>query len=403
MTKANLYKMLLLAAFTVSGTLIMLSPGQAQPAQVSPGYLRTSGSRIVDSTGATVGLSGLNWFGFETDTNAPHGLWARNWQEMLDQVQDLGYNTLRIPFSNAMLNPGVMPTSIDYHKNPDLTGLTAIQVLDRIIDGAGARGVRVILDNHRSSSGGGPEENGLWYTPAYPEARWIEDWQILANRYKGNPAVIGMDLRNEAFNACWGCGDMNIDWRLAAERAGNAILAVNPDLLIIVEGVMGYDNQYYWWGGNLMGAAEHPVRLDVAERLVYSTHDYPESVYAQPWFEAPDYPNNLPAVWDSFWGYLLDENIAPILIGEFGTKYLTQKDQEWLQTLQGYIQQKGISWTFWTLNPNSGDTGGILLDDWTTVHQGKQEVLAQILYPFGPLTPAPAAVYHLWLGMILID
>ena len=40
--------------------------------------------------------------------------------------------------------------------------------------------------------------------------------------------VIGMDLRNEPYNACWGCGEASRDWRLAAEKAGNAILEVNP-------------------------------------------------------------------------------------------------------------------------------------------------------------------------------
>ena len=53
--------------------------------------------------------------------------------------------------------------------------------------------------------------------------------------------VIGADLHNEPHApACWGCGDKALDWRLAAERAGNAILAVNPNWLIFVEGVNCY-------------------------------------------------------------------------------------------------------------------------------------------------------------------
>jgi endoglucanase len=48
-----------------------------------------------------------------------------------------------------------------------------------------------------------------------------------------------------------------------------------------------------------------------------------------------------------------------------------------------------MSWTFWSLNPNSGDTGGILLDDWVSVHQGKQDVLRQIQYPF----------YRIWIPL----
>ena len=68
--------------------------------------------------------------------------------------------------------------------------------------------------------------------------------------------------------------------------------------MIIVEGVAQYNGQYTWWGGNLMGVKDHPVRLDVPNRLVYSTHEYPESIYPQSWFNASNYPDNLPAVWD---------------------------------------------------------------------------------------------------------
>ncbi len=37
---------------------------------------------------------------------------------------------------------------------------------------------------------------------------------------------------------------------------------------------------------------------------------------------------------------------------------------------------EGMSWTWWSWNPNSGDTGGILADDWTTVLQNKVALLA---------------------------
>ena len=35
----------------------------------------------------------------------------------------------------------------------------------------------------------------------------------------------------------------------------------------------------------------------------------------------------------------------------------------------------GCRFTYWSWNPNSGDTGGIALDDWTTVNQAKQAIL----------------------------
>lgn len=375
---------------------VMLSTNLSQT-KIGSNYLHTSGNRILDASGRVVGLSGVNWFGFETESRAPHGLWSRNWEEMLDQIRALGYNVIRLPFSNAMLAPGTKPTGINYAENPDLHNLTSLEVMDQIIAGARARNIRVILDNHRSTAGGGPESNGLWYTAAYPESRWIEDWKMLARRYRGNDAVVGMDLRNEPHGACWGCGDPARDWRLAAERAGNAILSVNPDLLIIVEGVSTHNGQTTWWGGNLMGAREFPVRLNVPDRLVYSPHEYPASVYPQSWFQDPNYPDNLPAVWDKYWGYLAAD--VPILVGEFGTRFETEKDRQWLEKFTSYIKTKRLHWTFWSLNPNSGDTGGLLLDNWSAVHTEKQALLKTIQYPLIgsgsapiPMTSTPSLV-----------
>ncbi len=385
--RKSLHVSILLSVIAALG----ISSLMTRSTKAASNYLHTSGNKIVDASNNIVGLSGLNWFGFETSNNVPHGLWSRSYKDMLDQIKSLGYNVIRLPFSDAVLQPGVMPNSINYNLNPDLVNLTSLQVMDKIINEAGARGIKIILDNHRSTAGGGPEANGLWYTSAFPESKWIADWTMLTTRYKDNPAVIGMDLRNEPHDpACWGCGDTSKDWRLAAEKAGNAILAINPNLLIIVEGVQSYNGQYIWWGGNLLGAQTYPVRLNIPNRLVYSPHEYPESISSQPWFSDPNYPNNLPGIWDKFWGYLSKQNIAPILIGEFGTKYATVKDQQWLQTLKPYIQQNHLNWTFWSLNPDSGDTGGLLLDDWITVNQTKQDILKQIQYSFnGSSSPLP--------------
>jgi endoglucanase len=37
-------------------------------------------------------------------------------------------------------------------------------------------------------------------------------------------------------SATWGTGNLTTDWNTAAEKAGKAVLAINPDVLIIVEG-----------------------------------------------------------------------------------------------------------------------------------------------------------------------
>jgi endoglucanase len=295
----------------------------------------------------------------------------------LDQIQSLGFNSIRVPFCSQMLDAGSTPNGIDFGQNPDLQGLTALQILDKLVDGATARGLRIVLDRHRPDSGAQSE---LWYTAQYSEQRWLSDWTMLAQRYASNPTVIGFDLHNEPHgSATWGDGNMATDWRLAAQRAGNAILAVNPHLLIIVEGVQTAGGTSYWWGGNLKGAASAPVTLSVSNQLVYSIHDYPASVSAQSWFSDPTYPTNMPGVWDSYWGFLVTQNVAPVWIGEFGTLDQTASDQQWLSSMVSYLGGKSLGFAFWCLNPDSGDTGGLLADDWTTVNQNKLSALAPLL------------------------
>ncbi|MDQ1037005.1 endoglucanase [Streptomyces sp. V3I8] len=361
-------------------------------AEAAPGagYWHTSGRQILDAAGQPVRIAGINWFGFETSNNAVHGLWARDYKSMIDQMKSLGYNTIRLPYSDDILKSGAVANSIDFSggKNADLQGRTPLQIMDRIVAYAGQDGLKVVLDRHRPDATG---QSALWYTAAVPETTWITNLKALATRYKGDPTVVGIDLHNEPHDpACWGCGDTARDWRLAAQRAGNAVLSVNSELLVMVEGVQTVDGVSGWWGGNLMGVARYPVQLDVPGRVVYSAHDYATSVAQQSWFSDPSFPANMPGVWDKYWGYIFKQNIAPVWVGEFGTTLQSTVDQKWLAALVDYLRPTGtygadsISWTFWSWNPNSGDTGGILKDDWTTVDTVKDGYLASVKAPGFP-------------------
>ncbi len=375
---------------SISVTDVVVTEGTT--GNVPTGALSTLGNQIIDETGQSVRLAGVNWFGFETTNFAPHGLWSRGYVEMMDQMKAEGFNTIRLPYSDELFDAGSNPTGIDFSKNPDLQGLSGPEIMDRIVAQADELGMRVILDHHRSEAGNSANESGLWYSAEYPESVWINNLTQLATRYANNRSVVGIDLHNEPHGgATWGDGSVN-DWRLAAERAGNAVLAANPSLLIIVEGVEAASSGSYWWGGNLSNAGDAPVRLDLANRLVYSAHDYPASVYQQQYFNDPAYPNNLTEVWNENWGYLFRDGIAPVLLGEFGSKLETASDQQWFDTMVEYLKgdldgdgdydlepgQEGISWTYWSWNPNSGDTGGILKDDWQTIHDNKVDGLEPV-------------------------
>src|SRR5689334_2985325 len=149
--------MLFTSAFTLLAVLLGLLrwPG-GQPATVSAagtGYWHTSGNQILDSNNQQVRIAGINWFGLETANYAPHGLWTRGYKEMLDQIKSLGYNTIRLPYANQLFDAGSTPNSIDYSKNPDLAGLTGLQIMDKVIEYCGQIGLRIILDRHAINAG----------------------------------------------------------------------------------------------------------------------------------------------------------------------------------------------------------------------------------------------------------
>ena len=361
-------------------------------------FFSTVGNQIVDANGNAVRLTGINWFGFETGNAVPHGLWQRGYKDLLDQVKTLGFNTLRIPFSEQMLATNAAAQSINFNVNPDLQGLTPLQVLDKIVAYCGQIGLRIFLDRHSAKADDYMNED-VWYIPGdsyYTEQQWINDWVMLATHFAGNPTVIGADLFNEPKKtATWGSSSPATDWNHAAERCGNAILAANPNWLIIVEGTGQFGGTTTWWGGDLQGVTTYPVVLNVTNKLVYSMHEYPASLFVQAWFTNTSYPTNLPSVWNSFWGYIYRSNTAPLLMGEFGSQLASVSDQQWLTGLMNYVNgdfngdgvndlaagKKGLSFTYWCLNPDSGDTGGILNNDWTTVNQAKMSYLTGSLAP----------------------
>lgn len=315
----------------------------------------------------------------------------------------MGFNCVRMPFSGdfAVAGRQIPNTAVDWDKNPEFVGKSAAEVMDLILDYCESLGLYVVLDHHRREAGQGAD--GSPVSGSYTQANWIARWTFMANRYKDHPAVVGADVHNEPHDLTWN------DWATHVEACGNAILATAPDWLIFVEGVgINSDSTPYWWGGALKDVATRPIVLNVASKVAYSPHEYGQSVGSQAWLSkdgnnVPNYPNNLPAVWDAHWGYIYKNNIAPIWIGEYGgffgldgtggnTKPNGPVEIQWVQSLIKYLNgdydlngtidipagKKGMSASYWGYNPNSGDTGGLVQDDWVTHQTPKLTLLAAL-------------------------
>lgn len=210
-------------------------------------WLATSGCVASAMYGGTVGaqnavsdthfvepLRGVNWRGLETAQHLPQGLDQRPWREVLDQMQSLGINAIRLPLCSDTLH-GAMPTNLDLVRNPDLKGRTALQIADAIMDEAGKRGMRVLLAYHGVECP--TDRNPLLRSVDESEHQWISDVQFITSHYRAQQKVVmGVDLADMANHRPFQSGgDSAPDWNPVVERAAAAILAMNPDWLIGVQ------------------------------------------------------------------------------------------------------------------------------------------------------------------------
>lgn len=392
-------------------------------------WLHAEGSRLYDMNGNEVWLTGANWFGLNCIEYSPHYLYAGDIDDILSEVADRGINVIRFPISTELIlswmndtpyqisaggmqasynppvdmddgNGGIIKAGTYGHINKDFveadgkTLITSDRGFDIILDKCKKYGIKAFIDIHSPHADNSGHNYNLWYGKETADGTmvttdlWIESLVWIADKYKNNDTLIGYDLKNEPHGkgqegdkaAKWdGSTDEN-NWAYAATKCADAILDVNPNALIFIEGVEQSlsgampgdywgiadrrDNSPYvgaWWGGNFRGAREYPIKPEHGtSQIVYSPHDYGPSVYAQTWFNK-DFTTQtlLDDYWYDTWAYINAENIAPELIGEWGGHMDGAENQKWMTLLRDYMIDNHINHTFWCLNTNSGDTGGL--------------------------------------------
>ena len=288
--------------------------------------------------------------------------------------------------------------------NPELKGLNSLQIFDKALDICESNDLKVMIDIHSAETDLAGHTYPLWHTPKIDEHQYKQALSWLSSRYKTSDTVIAYDLKNEPhgkaeepLHAIWNDSDSMNNWKRFAEEAANAVLDKDPYALIVIEGVQVYpknisgnnytsdtEDDYHntWWGGNLMGVRHHPIDLGSPERnrqIVYSVHEYGPSVFMQPWFDKDySYETLYKDAWHDLWLYIAEEDIAPVFIGEWGG-FMDEQTLKWLKLSRRLIQDHGLSFAVWCLNPESPDTGGLLKDDFRTWDEEKYSFVKEML------------------------
>ena len=378
------------------------------PKPTTDDWLSVKGSKIVDKNGKEVWLTGCNWFGYNTGTNTFDGLWACDLNTSIASIADHGFNLLRVPISSELIknwSNGNYPTAnFNQATNSYLVGMNSLEIFDYVVGQCRANGLKIMIDIHCAKTDAMGHNKPLWTDGDISEKDYLDTLAWMAKRYKNDDTIIAFDLENEPHGkpnesprAKWDNSKDSDNWKYIAEKAANSVLKQNPNVLVMVEGIEIYpidtkkngnfsstnsaDYLFFWWGVNLRVEKDNPIDLGKYQnKLVYSPHDYGPAVYQQPWFKSGYNYNSLyKDCWHDNWFYIQEDGIAPLLIGEWGG-YMTEPNLTWMTHLRKFIKTNKINHTFWCFNANSGDTGGLVKDDFVTWDTEKYNFVKEVLW-----------------------
>jgi hypothetical protein len=260
----------------------------------------------------------------------------------------------------------------------------------------------VLIDNHLRED-----------TSALDNAdAWAANWAKLVKELSSDSVVkqhLMVDLLNEpdqyglqwgAQNGKPGLGDLYI-------KAMDAIEAVAPKTLYFIEGTGQGGLQANWGDGfatdnvdiGSMGLSNpRPffamlLSKPYAKRVVLAPHVYGPAVTTN---DKGSSGAELVSRLTKSFGHLTKDGFCtgktchtfPVAIGEFGSKLTDARDVATLSGLSDYLQAKGAgddgqhyaisNWFWWSWNADSGDTGGLVTDDWVSLQWGKLDLLAKL-------------------------
>ena len=336
--------------------------------------LRTKGRYIIDKNDVRFKLASINWYGASDELFIPGGLDVQHRHDIAMAIRRLGFNSVRLPYADEMVrkNPLIAPDLLV--ANADLVGSKALDIFQAVVQALTDVGLAVIINNHITQARWCCDANlcdGTWSNDylgplcrvTQTEDEWVENLVTVMRAHVHNPFVIGVDLRNEV-RSVWGRFTWNT-WAAAAEKAAGVLHIMQPEWLMIVEGVSS--------ANDLSGARTRPVELTVPKKLVYSAHVYGWSGWGSlsPYWKREYESFAADMIYN--WAYLLVSDTAPVWIGEIGVPEKPNKgDLHYWKNLMRFLEETDVDFGYWAINPrkpkdNELETYSLIEDDWKTI------------------------------------
>lgn len=312
----------------------------ALPAFAESKLVRTEGKHFVAPDGSTLAIKGIslgNWlmpegymFKFEVAKSPrqiygafdrllgperAQAFWAEYRARYIAEddirfIKSVGFNTVRIP-----LHWNLFMTADGTMAGPGWS------LLDKVLGWVKAADLRAIVDLHAAPGGqtginhdDGPGYPLMFYVPRDRDLT-VKLWQAIAQRYAGDPTILGYDILNEPIAPYHDTATLNPRLEPFYKRVTEAIRAVDPGRIVILAAGQ-WSSSFDMFGPPF------------AENLAYTYHSFWASTKR-----------------DSIQRHLNFSNRynVPLFLGETG-----ELTDDWNAEFRILHETHGIGWSFWT-------------------------------------------------------
>jgi endoglucanase len=305
-------------------------------------------------------LKGANWFGYDTDCNIVNGLWINSLDYYFNLFSnELNINALRIPFGFETIEQWDNPPKYEcLTADPWINKITIKDSLHILFKKAIEHKIVILLDFHTIEQ----KITDYLLSDNITIDKMYEMWRKIMNEFQQYKNFLGIDIKNEPHG--------NIQWDEWSLYVSNIITFIHSNFpkykgLYFIEGLEDQSSNSVW-GGSFTYLNINMLKMLPMDKIVFSPHIYGVSVRGDI-AEQDTY-----ALFDYWFGNLkfrFHQN--PIILGEIGGMNIGT-DLDWHNKIKNYLKKRDYRDVFyWCLNPNSYDTGGLLMFDWKTIDYSK--------------------------------
>ena len=225
-------------------------------------------------------------------------------------IKSVGFNTVRIPLHYRLFMDA----------DGEITGEGWL-LLDRVVSWVRDAGLLAIVDLHAAPGGqtginhdDGPGYPLMFYVPR-DRALTVKLWRAIAQRYSGDPAILGYDILNEPIAPYHDTATLNMRLEPFYRQVTQAIREVDPCRIVILAGGQ--------WSSSF-----DMLGPPFADNLAYTYHLFWASTER-----------------DSIQRHLNFANRydVPLFLGETG-----ELTDDWNERFRKLQEAHGIGWAFWT-------------------------------------------------------